>query len=131
MGSLKKLRGVGDDLARHARSQKSGLHPLLGDTCRKQQISEVTFEIMNTQFNENYFEETALLQKAIQKIRDRFLEILTKLDSSPSEVKSLELNFRFVPYYPDWECEVISRLTLAATNQTYEHRIEEGPGCWF
>lgn len=110
MAKIKLLNGIAHDVAHHAQSTLSWLHPHLGQTCRTAGISQVTVDLLCP---EPYPEGLPLyepLAKALVALRDWFLGLIERKGLSPTEVASLRLVFSFNPKEDDYSCSVRSHL---------------------
>ncbi|BBN81459.1 hypothetical protein PA25_14440 [Pseudoalteromonas sp. A25] len=113
MASLKPLKGVAYDIAHHAQSGLSFLHPHLGEMCREVGITEATIDLMANESYPAELREYKPLKLAIGALKDKFAIILSKREMSLDFISELKLKFIF--YTADNSlCAVES--TLVKTN---------------
>ena len=112
MASQKALKGVAYDIAHHAQSGLSYLHPHMGELCKEKSISEATINLM---VKDSYPEELRKykpLKLAIETLKSKFLSILDKREMKLDFVN--ELTLKFVFYAGDnYLCSVESVLVKA------------------
>ena len=95
MASLKPLKGVAYDIAHHAQSGLSYLHPHMGQMCREAGITEVTIDLMAKDSYPSDLKEYKPLKLAIGALKEKFASILSKREMSLDFIKELRLKFVF------------------------------------
>src|SRR6266516_1415231 len=101
MASLKPLNGVAHDIAHHAQSGLSWLHPHIGEMCRKAGVNKAVVEITESQPYPPGLERYKPLELALESLHKKLLEILQKQSLSLADVASLQLEFTFSPNRTD------------------------------
>ncbi len=95
MTSQKPLKGVAYDIAHHAQSGLSYLHPHMGELCKEKGISEATINLMANNSYPEELREYKPLKLAIETLKSKFLSILDKRDMKLDFVHELTLKFLF------------------------------------
>jgi len=95
MASLKPLKGVAYDIAHHAQSGLSYLHPHLGQMCREAGLAEATIDLISKDSYPAELREYKPLKLAIGALKDKFASILSKREMSLDFISELKLKFVF------------------------------------
>ena len=95
MASLKPLKGVAYDIAHHAQSGLSYLHPHMGEMCREVGVAEATIDLMAKDSYPAELKEYKPLKLAIGSLKEKFMSILSKREMSLDFIKELKLKFIF------------------------------------
>jgi hypothetical protein len=115
MASQKPLKGVAYDIAHHAQSGLSYLHPHMGELCKEIGITQITLDLMADNTYPEALREYKPLKLAIGELKDKFHSILNKREMKLNFVSELALKFVF--YAGDnYLCTVES--TLVKTDGT-------------
>ena len=123
MASKKHLNAVSHDIAHHAVSALSWLHPHLGEACRRAKKDEVVLDASLPQPLPSDLPATEPLKLASQALHRTFASILEKKGFAATDVKSAELRFVFSPTRTDdYSCICFSRL-IATNGHEFSHRI--------
>ncbi len=97
------------DIAHHAQSGLSYLHPHMGEMCREAGVIEVVVDLMAENSYPKNIREYKPLKLAIGALKDKFLSILSKREMELDFINELKLKFVF--YAPDnYQCKVESTL---------------------
>ncbi|MCK5354688.1 MAG: hypothetical protein KAJ63_06185 [Methyloprofundus sp.] len=88
---MKKLKGVAYDIAHHAQSGLSWIHPHIGGACKETGITEATIHLLS----ENPYPENLPIKKplelAISSLQKKYEEIMLKTGLPLSSVKSFDI----------------------------------------
>jgi hypothetical protein len=123
MGSLKKLQAVAHDIAHHAQSSLSFVHPHLGEACSEAGVLDVSIELLDVAPYPTGLSERAPLTLALGALHQRFLELLSRYDLSAADLSGARLEFRFKPERRDhYSCHVRSVLT-AKSGRVYDRAL--------
>ena len=121
MGTLKKLKGVAYDVAHHAQSGLSFLHPHIGEACKEIGVSEATVRLLS----ENPYPENLPIKKPLQlaigSLKNKYEEIMSKMELPLSSVKSLDIIVIFCNS-DNYTCSVKS-IMETDTGKTYEQIV--------
>lgn len=115
MPSLKLLNGVAHDIAHHAVSGLSYIHPYLGELCRSMGKLTIALNVLSdSPLPENIIpvEPLALSSRALHQ---KFLEILERNGFSLKDVQSAVLTFSFSPSRTD-DYIATCKASLVASN---------------
>lgn len=123
MASRKHLNAVAHDIAHHAVSGLSFLHPHLGQACRRAKTLEVTLELTRGEPLPSDFPTSEPLLNAARSLYKTFCEILAKKGFGLKDVRSAELRFQFGPQREDdYSCSCRSRL-VTSDGREYCHTL--------
>lgn len=112
--SAKKLNGVAHNIAHHAASGLSCLHPYLGEGCRALGITLVTLDLLNGTYPIK-FPVPRPLRLSTQAILTKFRKMVDDSDSKIDEIESAVLHFQFLPFRTnDYSCDVKSVIKLVS-----------------
>ncbi len=101
MPKSKLLNGVAHDIAHHAMSGLSCLHPHLSETCRKAGVWEVALDLKMESPLPSTFPDYEPLRLASQALHRTFVGILQTLGFTLSDVSAARLTFSVVRDAPD------------------------------
>jgi len=95
MASQKPLKGVAYDIAHHAQSGLSYLHPYIGDLCKEAQINEATIDLVAADSYPSELRKIEPLIKSVGALKQKFESILSKQKMELEFISSLKLKFIF------------------------------------
>ena len=95
MASQKPLKGVAYDIAHHAQSSLSHLHPYIGDLCKEVNITEVTIDLMAEDSYPAELKRIEPLEMAVNALKQKFESILSKQNMAREFINGLTLTFIF------------------------------------
>ena len=122
MASLKKLQAVAHDIAHHAQSSLSWLHPHLGEACADAGVLDTSVELLTSPYPPGLAARKPL-EAALVSLREKFLDLLTNYGLGPADVTAVRLEFRFSPPPRDnFSCAVRSVIT-ARTGRVYDRTL--------
>jgi hypothetical protein len=101
MPSSKLLNGVAHDIAHHAMSGLSSLHPHLSQTCRKKGITDLTLDLVSDSplpVNVHDYEPLRLASRALHQT---FVGILESIGFTLADISIARLTFHITPNAPD------------------------------
>jgi hypothetical protein len=120
MTSLKNLQAVAHDIAHHAQSGLSWLHPHFGRACREASVLETSIDLLVQHPYPAGLPSHEPLALALTGLHQRFLDMLSRYHLREADVESAELHFAFKPDpRDDYSCLVRSVLRSGA-GRTYE-----------
>lgn len=120
---MKVLQSVAHDVAHHAQSSISWLHPHVGQACRAAGQLEVEVQLTSTELYPPALPPMEPLRLALLGLRDRFWRIVAAHKLEESVVKEASLLFRFSEgRNDDYLSEVTGRVT-GSNGRTYEARV--------
>jgi hypothetical protein len=123
MTSMKVLQSVAHDIAHHAQSGLSWLHPHIGQGCRTIGHLEIEVELTSTEVYPPALPPMEPLRLALLGLRDRFWKIVVAHKLEKSSVKEASLLFHFSEgRRDDYSSEVTGRVT-GSNGRTYEARV--------
>jgi hypothetical protein len=120
--SAKKLNNMAHNIAHHAQSSLSYLHPHLGEACRALGITNVTLNLLKTPYPKG-FPVSEPLSMSTNQIQNKFLKMIAESESSIEEIDSAVLHFQFSPWIRDDYCVVQSVIRLVCGREL-SHIIE-------
>lgn len=110
MASLKQLQGIAHDIAHHAQSGVSFLHPHLAQMCRQADVVTAAVELMAERPYPEGLGEWRPLEAALGVLRERLIAVLEAHGLSAVDIRSAHLVFLFRRGGTDYDCSVCSRL---------------------
>jgi hypothetical protein len=123
MPSLKPLNGIAHDLAHHAQSGLSWLHPHLGQVCREAGVSVAVVELATPSPYPLGLPKSPPLVLALVGLHQKLVDLLSIKSLSLEDISSLELTFAFSPNRTDdFSCEVKSSL-VTKSKKVFEHHV--------
>ncbi len=123
MASLKPLNGIAHDIAHHAQSGLSWLHPHIGEMCRKAGVNKAIVEVAVANPYPLGMERYIPLELGLQSLHKKFLEMLQTHSLSLADVASLQLEFKFAPdRTDDFTCSVKSTL-VGRPKKIFTHEL--------
>ena len=124
MPSSKLLNGVAHDIAHHAISGLSYLHPHLSQTCRKAGITEIALDLMSESPLPSSVPDCQPLRLASQALHRTFVGILESVGFALTDVSAARLTFSIVPDAPDdYSYVSCTSVLVTARGQSYRHDI--------
>jgi hypothetical protein len=93
--SIKRLRGVAHNLAHHAQSGLSYLHPHLAEACKKAAIQSVSFDLLPESPYPSELASCEPLRLALVELREWFFGQLDHLGHDRSNLDHVFLAFEF------------------------------------
>jgi hypothetical protein len=124
MPSSKLLNGVAYDIAHHALSGLSYLHPHVTQVCRKAKITEVTLDLLNESPLPANVPDYEPLRLASQALHRRFLNILKSVGFALSDISDARLVLHVVTDAPDDYSYVSCDSEIVAIGgRTYRHQL--------
>jgi len=93
MTSLKQLHGIAHNLAHHAQSSLSWLHPHLARACREAGVSAATVELLAREPYPATLPDVEPLRLALGALRQWFLDLLDRQGFTATDVRSASLTF--------------------------------------
>ena len=121
--SVKKLNNIAHNIAHHAASGLSYLHPYLGEGCRASGILVVELDLLNGTYPAN-FPVPKPLSLSTHELINKFKEMIEDSKSSKDEIESAKLYFQFsLLRKDDYACVVKSVLKLVSGREL-SHVIE-------
>ena len=124
MVSRKHLSAVSHDIAHHAVSGISWLHPHLGEACRRAKKDEVVLEVSRANPLPDDFPATEPLKLASRELHRTFRTILEKKGFAASDVKIAELRFVFSAQKTDDYCATCFSRLLTSDDREFSHRLQ-------
>ncbi len=111
--SFKKLNGIAHDIAHHAQSGLSYLHPYLANGCKTLGIAEITLDLLEDPYPSD-FPVTKPLTLSTLALKEKFFKMISTLDTSPTELESAILIFHFPLGSDDYSSVVTSKFRLTS-----------------
>jgi len=125
MPSIKLLRSVAHNIAHHAQSCLSWLHPHMGEACRLASVTCADFELLTEQPYPSMLPRFEPLALALQGLQTKFWEILHLTGLPRESVQSVRLEFYFSPSRTDdYSCAVRAVIT-ASDGKVFDKHIAE------
>ena len=114
MAPSKLLKGAAYDIAHHAQSGLSYVHPYIGDLCEAAETKEVMLSVLTSEPYPKGLDKIKPLQLSCMALKNKFYEILEKMGVEAGEVSELTLKFIYSSSRTDnYTCSVESTLTKA------------------
>ncbi len=111
MSSQRALAGVAHDIAHHAGSGLSYVHPHLYQACKAAGVREATVDLLANAPYPLGLPQVGPLQLSLAALRDKFFAILSANGFAPSDVAAVSLRFQFPLLGADgYTCQVAARL---------------------
>lgn len=124
MASSKHLNAVAHDIAHHAVSGLSYIHPHLGAACRSANIDEITLDLSLADPFPIGFAANEPLKAATRALRKKFEDIIQMKGFSASEVRIATLRFIFSPSRSDDYSSVCFSHLCTLDGKEFHHRLE-------
>ncbi len=119
MVSQKLYNGVAHDIAHHAASGLSYLHPHLAKACKALGVNEVSMNLLDkTSFRQDLLVEKPL-QLSSDTLKEKFREMILHAQLDAQQLEKASLLFQF-KYSDDCSCVVTSELKLK-TGKEFMH----------
>jgi len=123
MPSLKLLNGVAHDIAHHAQSGLSWLHPHIGQACRIAGATAAEVELLDEAPYPTDLPRLEPLVLALQGLQGKLFAILDSHRLDHAAVQSVRIQFVFKPNcLDDYLWAVVSRIT-SSTGRVFEKRV--------
>ncbi|MDZ4057586.1 MAG: hypothetical protein U1D69_11625 [Polynucleobacter sp.] len=111
MPSQRALAGVAHDIAHHAGSGLSYVHPHLYQACRSAGVREATVDLLDSAPYPPGVPQLEPLRLSLSALRDKFFAILSANGLAASDIASISLRFQFPLLGADgYTCQVAARL---------------------
>jgi hypothetical protein len=111
MSSQRALAGVTHDIAHHAASGLSYVHPHLYQACQTAGVREATVDLLTPAPYPLGLPQVEPLRLSLAALRDKFFAILSANEFGSADVKSLRLRFQFPLIGADgYSCQIAARL---------------------
>jgi hypothetical protein len=111
MSSQRALAGVTHDIAHHASSGLSYVHPHLYQACEAAGVREATVDLLESAPYPLGLPQMEPLRLSLIALHDKFFDILSANGFSPSDVTAATLRFQFPLLGADgYTCQVAARL---------------------
>ena len=122
MTSERQLNGVAHDIAHHAVSALSWLHPSLSQACRASKVDNVLLDLTQDPKYPQGFLVSKPLGLATNGLKEWYRELLGKKNFSEADVQSVTLEFSFSPdRQDDYTCSCRCRL-VTTHGKEFVHR---------
>jgi hypothetical protein len=124
MASAKKLNGVCHNIAHHAVSGVSWIHPYIAKACKAAGVDSVQLDLQRVDPYPDRIPLIEPLRLALLGLKKRFEEMLESEGFVVEDVKEMVLRFDFPAYLPDEYCS-ICRASLVSTNgKSFVHTVD-------
>jgi hypothetical protein len=115
MTSYKHLKGIAHDIAAHAASSMSWLHPSLSQACRANNVANVVLDLTHDPKFPEAFLVSKPLALATNGLKEWYRGLLKKKGFSEIDIQSVTIEFVFPPQRTDdyWcacRCRLVSSL---------------------
>lgn len=135
MTSLKQLKGVAHDIAHHAQSGLSFVHPHLGQACRAAGVTSAWLDLLEERPYPEGLPVLRPLELALGALRDKFVQMAGSKGIPPSEVEAVRLEFTFPPSDDNYSCSVGASITdrggksyqRQVTSDAVQHALQPTP----
>jgi hypothetical protein len=104
MSSFKQLKGVCHNIAHHAVSGLSYVHPHLRRACRNVGLSSIIIDLGQNDPCPEQFKTIEPLRLSLHTLKEKFQEILFAEGFKLDDVKRIVLLFDFTDEFPDDYC---------------------------
>jgi hypothetical protein len=123
MPSQKHLNGIAHDIAHHAQSGLSCLHPYLGQLCRLAKEGQATVELTAPEPYPDGLGDHQPLRLALGALRQKLIDLLAQKSLAMSYISSFVLEFTFsADRTDDYSSEVRAKLVTRA-GRTFMHTL--------
>ena len=112
MASRRLFKGVAHDLAHHAQSGLSYMHPHVVRNCKAYSLGEVTAELLSGSPWPAAFRPSKPLRLATSALQETLNGFIRRQGLDPDDLTSANVTFQLVPSKDDWTTIVSSRLQL-------------------
>lgn len=123
MASSKLFKGIAHDIAHHAASGLSYLHPHLGEACESIGTETVMLDLLSESPYAQGFPVSQPLNLATGALRKKFAEMVEHAQLNVSQLRRAVLHFRFPSWRDHYSCAVKSEFELLNGHQ-FSHVIE-------
>ncbi len=121
MTSARRYNGVAHDIAHHAQSSVSGVHPHAVRACRRAGLSSVGIDLLSGTLSDG--EDTdGSLASASDALRQKLSAMIGDAGLNPEDLASATLVFVPVAGKDDWSTEVRSSFKLR-DGRTFDHVV--------
>lgn len=125
MPSQRSLAGISHDIAHHAGSSMSWLHPHLYKACVVAGVREATIDLMEPVSYPDGLPLVRPLHFALAALREKFLSLLTANGLGLADLRSAHLRVQFPLLGADgYACQIHSRLE-SSRGRTFTARIDQ------
>ena len=122
MASNRHFNGIAHDIAHHAQSGLSYLHPWLDDACREARLSEAALDLLADRPWPTGFPVSEPLRLATSALQRRFADMVAKAGLSVDDLSEAGLVFIFASPGSAGSPEVRSRLKTE-DGRVFAHRL--------
>ncbi len=112
MVSNRIFSSVAHDVAHHAQSALSWLHPHLGDACKNAGMFEVSLDLLSGKPYPNWLVVSEPLRSATEALQHKFKVMVAGRGLNLDSLNSAVLKFLFLPSTDSYSCVVKSELVL-------------------
>jgi hypothetical protein len=123
MTSIKKLNSVCHNIAHHAVSGLSYVHPHLRQACKAIGIDTITIDLQREQPCPDRFLDIEPLRLSLKALQQKFKEILRAEGFTIDEVGAIELRFEFTVEFADDYCSNCYARLVSNTGKVYEQAV--------
>lgn len=129
MTSYKHLKGVAHDIAHHAASSMSWLHPSLSQACRLNFVDSVVLDLTHDPKYPEGFWVSKPLALATNGLKEWYRGLLKKKRFDEVDIQSVTIEFIFLPRRTDDWCESCRCRILSSLGKEYSASLlfHDGP----
>jgi hypothetical protein len=120
----KKINNIAHNIAHHAASGISYLHPHLGEACRAADCTLVALDLLSGIYPLG-FPVSKPLSLATKELLNKFDEMLEAAAASKEEIKTATLYFQFSPWRKDDYGCVVKSFFILTSGRELSHVIEQ------
>ncbi|MFZ1612600.1 MAG: hypothetical protein WAT51_00405 [Holophaga sp.] len=124
MSSQKLLSSVAHNIAHHAVSGLSYLHPHLKLTLVKANLTSIAVDLLNPELDQPNLKPSKPLTDAIGALKSKFAEILVAEGLSLADVRSAVLVFDFPAYYTDNFCSDCHAFLVGSSGKHFQQAVD-------
>jgi hypothetical protein len=124
MTSLKAIKGAAYDIAHHAQSGLSYVHPYIGTLCAEVGINETVLSLLDSRPYPENLRRIEPLELACSALKKKFIELLEKMDLPVAEVNSINLRFIFEPTRADHHLCSVESILIRSSGIKYVQLVE-------
>jgi len=123
MASDKRLSSVCHNIADHATSGLSFIHPHLREACRSRGWYSIEIDLGMEDPCPAVFRKFPPLRLSLAALHQKFLEILRAEGFSPSDVNAITLRFEFSDDFPDDYCSICRATVTSDRGEVFRHSV--------
>ena len=123
MTSDKIYNSLTHNIAHHAASGLSYLHPHLSQACKAHGTKDICLRLTEKNVYPHDFPVPDPLKLSTETLKKTFLEMISNLNLSSEKIESASLHFYFSPPYDDYTCVVESEVELQ-NGKKFVHKID-------